>query len=168
MLPIRTILHATDFSEHSAAAFRLASSLARDYGARLIVLHVQPPSVVYGDMGAYFVAPEGQSQELMKQLRELRPESPTVVVDYRLVEGDPVEEILHTARETNSDVIVLGTHGRKGLGRLLLGSVAEQTVRTAPCPVLTVKPTPPNAKSHRETAQGEISEAVERREVVRT
>ena len=168
MLPIRTILHATDFSEHSAAAFRLASSLARDYGARLIVLHVQQPSVVYGDMGAYFLAPEGRNQELMKQLRGLRPEDPTVVVNYRLVEGDPVAEILHTARETSSDVIVLGTHGRRGLGRLLLGSVAEQTIRTAPCPVLTVKPTPPRAKPHGETARKENAQAAECGEVVRS
>jgi universal stress protein A len=104
----------------------------------------------------------------MKQLRGLRPEDPAVVVNYRLVEGDPVEEILRTGRETNSDVIVLGTHGRKGLGRLLLGSVAEQTVRTAPCPVLTVKPTPPTAKPRGKPAREENAEAAERGEVVRT
>jgi nucleotide-binding universal stress UspA family protein len=168
MLPIRTILYATDFSENSAAAFRVASSLARDYGAQLIVLHVQLPSVVYGDMGAYFVAPEGKNQELMKQLRELKPEDPAVVVDYRLVEGDPAEEILHTARETNSDVIVLGTHGRKGLGRLLLGSVAEQTVRTAPCPVVTVKPPSLGTEPRRKSAREVNAEEAECGEVVRS
>jgi nucleotide-binding universal stress UspA family protein len=62
-----------------------------------------------------------------------------VAVEQRLAEGDPAAEILHLATDTGCDMIVLGTHGRTGLDRLLMGSVAEQIVRKAPCPVLTVK-----------------------------
>jgi nucleotide-binding universal stress UspA family protein len=167
MLPIRTVLHATDFSESCAAAFRLACSLARDYGARLIVLHVQPPTMGFGEMGGFTLVPEGHSEELMHQLRQLRPDDPAVVVDYRLVEGDAAEEILRTARETNTDVIVLGTHGRKGLGRLLLGSVAEQTVRTAPCPVVPVKPAPRSIKPRTRATPKGTAEAPACRELVR-
>ena len=158
MLPIRTILHATDFSENCAAPFRLACSLARDYGARLIVLHVQPPTMAFGEMDGVYLVPDASSEELMKQLRERKPEDPAVVVDYRLAEGDAAEEILRTAQETSSDVIVLGTHGRKGLGRLLLGSVAEQTVRSALCPVVTVKPTPRKTSRLSKDARQEMTE----------
>ena len=94
MLPIRTILHATDFSDSCVAAFWLACSLARDYGARLIVLHVQAPSMAFGEMGGFSLVAETQSKELMEQLRGLKPEDPAVVVDYRLAEGDAAEEIL--------------------------------------------------------------------------
>src|SRR5260370_15572717 len=109
-----------------------------------------------GEMGGFSQLAEGQGTELMQQLHDLKPEDPGVVVDYRLAEGDTAEEILRTARETNSDVIVLGTHGRKGLGRLLLGSVAEQTVRTAPCPVVTVKPASRKGPERNKAAQREM------------
>jgi universal stress protein A len=159
MLPIRTVLHGTDFSESSAAAFRLACSLARDYGAQLIVLHVQPPAVAIGETGGFYLNPEGERDELMKELRGLSPEDPAVIVDYRLAEGNAADEILRAAQETDCDVIVLGTHGRKGLGRLLLGSVAEQIVRTAPCPVLTVKPTPHKTTTRCEAVPQKIAKA---------
>jgi hypothetical protein len=68
-----------------------------------------------------------------------------MTVEYRLVEGEPVREILRAARETACDLIVTGTHGRSGLDRLLMGSVAEQLLRKAPCPVLTVKARDPEA-----------------------
>jgi nucleotide-binding universal stress UspA family protein len=143
MLPIRTIVHATDLSDSSGAGFRLACSLARDYGARLIVLHVQPLPATFYAMEPGFYPPEDQRPEVLNRLHDVRPEDPAVRVEHRLVEGDAADEILRVARETNADLIVLGTHGRKGLGRLLLGSVAEQVVRKAACPVVTVKPTTP-------------------------
>ena len=139
MLPIRTILHPTDFSEYSGYAFRLACALARDYGARLVVLHVAaPPVVVYGE-GVLPPAPEDYQERLRGQLQQVVSPDPKVPVEHRLVEGDAVTEILRLAEETKCDLIVMGTHGRTGLGRLLMGSVAEQVVRKAPCPVLTVK-----------------------------
>jgi nucleotide-binding universal stress UspA family protein len=135
---IRTILHPTDFSERSAAAFRLACSLARDHGATLIVLHVTAPDVYLAD-GMYIPLPPGQRLDLKRRLEELRPEEGDVRVEHRLVEGGPAPEILKVAAEVPCDLVVMGTHGRTGLGRLLMGSVAEEVVRKAPCPVLTVK-----------------------------
>jgi nucleotide-binding universal stress UspA family protein len=144
MLPVRTVLHPTDFSEHSRYAFRLACALARDYGARLVVLHVgPPPGIVYGT-GPVPVEGAPHQQELREKLAELQAPDPKVPVEHRLaVHADPASEILRVAGELGCDVIVLGTHGRTGLGRVVLGSVAEQVLRKAGCPVLTVKLPPP-------------------------
>jgi nucleotide-binding universal stress UspA family protein len=138
MLPIRTILHPTDFSEHSDPAFWLACSVARDYGARLVVLHVVPPPVFHGEVVARR-QPDGYHTDLEKQLQEFRPREPGIPVERRVEDGDPAAAILRVAQEVPCDLIVMGTHGRTGLGRLLMGSVAEQVMRRAPCPVLTVK-----------------------------
>ena len=137
----RTILYPTDFSEPSGYLFQLACSLARDQGARLVVLYVAepPPFITYGEMEKLLQVPDGYRQELETKLREFRPEDDGVPVDYRVVSGEPVAEILHAAEEVRCDLIAMGTHGRTGPGRVLLGSVAEQVVRRAPCPVLTVK-----------------------------
>jgi nucleotide-binding universal stress UspA family protein len=138
MLPIRIILHPTDFSERSDWAFRLACSLARDYGAHLLIVHVIPtPVTVVGD--AVWAGPIAvDMDEVKNKLLRLVGPDPTRV-ERRLEEGDPANEILRLAREYHCDLIVMGTHGRRGLGRLLMGSVAEQVVRKAPCPVVTVK-----------------------------
>jgi nucleotide-binding universal stress UspA family protein len=139
MLPIRTILHPTDFSAYSDQAFQLACALSRDYGARLIVLHVAtPPVIVYGE-GVLPPEPAVFQEQLRERLQHVVPKDPKLAVEHRLVEGDVAKEILRLAGETKSDLIVMGTHGRTGLGRLLMGSVAEQVVRKASCPVLTVK-----------------------------
>jgi nucleotide-binding universal stress UspA family protein len=140
MFPVRTILHATDFSPRSAYAFQIACALASDYAARLLVVHVYPfPS--YGSLEMPMIVPDPAEIEagLSKQLAAVRPADADLCVEHRLCCGAPAEEILRLARESNSDLIVMGTHGRSGLGRLLLGSVAEAVLRKAPCPVLTVK-----------------------------
>jgi nucleotide-binding universal stress UspA family protein len=148
MLPVHTILHPTDFSERSQHAFWLACSLARDYGARLIVLHVVPvPAVVYGE-GVLPPNPEELLAAAREQLNRLPAPRADVRAERQLADGDAVEEILRIAREAGADLVVMGTHGRTGVGRLLMGSVAEQVVRRASCPVLTVKapfPAPPRA-----------------------
>jgi nucleotide-binding universal stress UspA family protein len=140
MLPIRTILHPTDFSERSLHAFRLACALARDYQARLVVVHVgSPPVIVYGG-GVVPPEPQRYEEELREKLHQLQADDPKVRVEHRLtIGGDPSAEILRVAQEVQSDVIIMGTHGWTGLGRLLMGSVAEQVVRKAPCPVLTLR-----------------------------
>ena len=139
MLAIRTILHPTDFSERSEFAFRLACSLARDYGARLTVLHVTEPAMAVTCDGVLMFPPAVDVLPLRERLQQLRPPDPKVQVEHRVVEGNAAIEILRVAEETKCDMIVLGTHGRTGLGRLLMGSVAEQVLRRASCPVLTVK-----------------------------
>jgi nucleotide-binding universal stress UspA family protein len=142
MLPIRTILHPTDFSAPSAAAFQVACALARDYGARLVLLYVKPPDIVYGDGFILPPDPEPVRRELFDKLKALGPADPALRVERVLLEGDPAAGIVEKARELPCDVIVMGTHGRTGVGRLLLGSVAEVVLRRAPCPVLTVKGLP--------------------------
>jgi nucleotide-binding universal stress UspA family protein len=140
MLPIHTILHPTDFSEHSAYALRLACALTRDYGARLVILHVAtPPVLVYGEAVLPAPDPEVLTREEQDQLNQLAVPDAGVRAERRFEQGDAVAAILRVAEELPADLIVLGTHGRTGLGRLLMGSVAEQVVRKAPCPVLTVK-----------------------------
>jgi nucleotide-binding universal stress UspA family protein len=139
MLPIRTILHPTDFSDRSQNAFKLACALARDYAACLLVVHVVPtPLAVYVE-GMVAEPLTEFRDEVHAQLCALRPDDPAVRPEYFTLEGDPTHEILQFAQDHACDLIVLGTHGRTGLGRLLMGSVAEGVVRRAACPVLTVK-----------------------------
>lgn len=149
MTPIRTILHPTDFSAPAEQAFQLACSLARDRDARLILLHVlERPLIIQGGVMA---APPlaGPSEEeraaLRQKLGQLQASDPKVRMEHQLEEGDAATAILQVAQETTCDLIVMGTHGRTGLARLLMGSVAEKVLRNAPCPVLTVK-TPASAK----------------------
>ena len=139
MLPLATILHPTDFSGYSEFAFRLACALARDYKARLVLLHVIPtPIVVY--YGAVPAESWSSVAEVKEHLRQLERRAHQVRVESQVMVGDPVDMILRVAEETNSDVIVMGTHGRTALARLLMGSVAELVLRNALCPVLTAKP----------------------------
>jgi nucleotide-binding universal stress UspA family protein len=140
MLALDSILFPTDFSERSEYAFRLACSLARDHDARLILLHIIPPpqTVAYEAMPVLPAYPPGYRKELEEKLRGLKPPA-EVQVEYRLEEGYAATEIVRIAAEIHCDMIVMGTHGRSGLGRLLLGSVAEEVLRKASCPVLTVK-----------------------------
>ncbi len=139
MLTIRTVIHPTDFSENSDYAFRVACSLARDYGARLVLVHVTPNAVLSGELAAVPPRPPEVWQTLREELANLRAPDAGVKVEHHLKEGDPATEILRLAQETKADVIVMGTRGRTGLGRVLMGSVAEQILRKAPCLVLTVR-----------------------------
>jgi nucleotide-binding universal stress UspA family protein len=144
MLSIQTILHPTDFSTYSAYAFALACALARDYGARLVVVHVaMPPVIVYGE-GVVPPDPEANRDRLRERLQQVVPQEPAVPVEHRLADGNAAAEILRLAEELHVDLVVMGTHGRTGLGRLLMGSVAEQVLRKASCPVLTVKTPQPS------------------------
>lgn len=137
MLPIRTILHATDFSDRAENAFRLACAMARDYQARLLVAHVIPAMPVTPALGA--APPEIETEGALQERFDRYVGEEEVVAERFLLEGDPPAEILRLAEDTQCDLIVLGTHGWTGLSRLLMGSVAEQVVRRASCPVLTVR-----------------------------
>lgn len=139
MLSIRTILHPTDFSQGADHAWQVACALARDYRAKLIVLHVQAPPVLgYGEFGM-LPLPEPARAELDNQLAKVQPTDPNQLATRFLAQGDGPGEIIRFAKEHGCDLIVMGTHGRRGLGRLLMGSVAEAVVRKAACPVLVVK-----------------------------
>jgi nucleotide-binding universal stress UspA family protein len=127
--PYAAILVPTDFSTRARDTYRAASALARE-GSRLIALHV---------VESVPVAYEGHEQALDQRLRELVPPVPGVVMDYRLAEGDPAEQILRVAAEESCDLIVIASHGRTGLDRLLMGSVAEKVARGARCTVQIVR-----------------------------
>lgn len=146
MMPIRTILFPTDFSDPSRAAFGFACSLARDYGAELVIAHVAGPPVLMSANGVLPPIPvESDSDRLREELLGLTPPDPRVRTRRELAEGDAVHEILRLAGEAKADLIVMGTHGRSGVGRVLMGSVAEAVLRKAPCPVLTVRGSIPAA-----------------------
>ena len=143
MLSIKTVLYATDFSPNSETAFGLACALARDYGAKLVIQHViMPPSALaYREMVLRGELNEG-FEAIEKKLRAVRPRDTGLAVEHRLTQGDAAQEILRLAGEVKADLVIMGTHGRTGLGRLM-GSVAEKVVRQAPCPVLTLKAAAP-------------------------
>ncbi|MCI0463484.1 MAG: universal stress protein [Gemmataceae bacterium] len=142
MLQLKAILHPTDFSPPSDYAFRLAGSLARDHAARLIVLHVVltlgPELISHGEAVSQ-LQPDSYRHQLWEDLRRVQLPDPVVPVEHLLAEGDPAAEIVRAAQNTGAELIVMATHGRTGLQRLLMGSVAEQVMRKASCPVLTVK-----------------------------
>lgn len=140
MAPIRAVLHPTDFSMLSQPAFKMACALARDYDARLILLHVGS-APIFSYIGGFLPAQEEDLRvELKKKLMTMRPEDPDLRVDHVLVMSeDAAGAIQETARTEHADLIVLGTHGWSGVSRLLMGSVAEQVMRKATCPVLTVR-----------------------------
>jgi nucleotide-binding universal stress UspA family protein len=141
MFAIRTILHPTDFSEQSEYAFRLTCALARDHGARVVLFHVAMPVVVAEGL-LLQESPEEAKQKLWDAFHRLEKSDPKVRelrIETKLAEGEPATEILRAAQEIQPDLIVMGTHGRRGFVRLLMGSVAEAVLRKAPCPVLTVK-----------------------------
>ena len=143
MLAFEIILHPTDFSERSKCAFDLACSLARDHGARLVVLHVaSPPIIAFGNGVPVHDQLVDNRLPLEKRLREIQPSDSGLQIEHRLERGAPAERIIRVAHETGCDLIVMGTHGRTGLGRMLMGSVAEEVLRKATCPVLTVKAMP--------------------------
>jgi len=139
MMRLKTILHATDFSPQAEAAFQLASSLARDHMARLVVLHVAPVPANFTGEGMITPPVPTDLTSVRERLCQIGKDYPSLAVHHLLSEGDPVTEIIATAKDNQSDMIVIGTHGRSGLSRLLLGSVAEQVVRKAPCAVVTIK-----------------------------
>ncbi len=139
------ILYATDFSPASTAALRFASSLASDAGATLHVLHV---GVSHADAFAttapygYTISEEVEKRERADRAQKLDSICPTVEgvrCERHHLEGHPAEEVLRFAEEEGVDLIVVGSHGRTGLSRMLMGSVAEEIVRRAECPVLVVK-----------------------------
>jgi nucleotide-binding universal stress UspA family protein len=144
MAAIQRILSAVDFSETSTAAARRALELARATGAELVFLHaLHEPAFSYAD-GAGYLTPDLIEQFELEMQRRLDAwaqslAEPGLRMRTRVVHGAPQTALVDAAKDERADLIVLGTHGRTGLGHLLLGSVAERVVRTSPVPVLTVR-----------------------------
>ena len=140
---IKSILFPTDFSESSDAALNFASSLAAESGALLYFAHVSDSTpVYYAGYGAFAYEP-GRVEEIIRnnhdRLEKTKPTVEGVDCQHHSLTGDAAKEILAFAKKESVDLVVMGSHGRTGLSRLLMGSVAEEVVRRAACPVLIVK-----------------------------
>jgi nucleotide-binding universal stress UspA family protein/quercetin dioxygenase-like cupin family protein len=159
---IHTILHPTDFSESANNAFQWACSLAKANQARLIVLHIMLPSSapILASPAPDPMQPAESQADLKGAFPWPEPSDPDVIVEHRVAEGDAPLVILRLATAMKCDVIVMGTHGRSGLSRLLTGSVAEEVLRKATCPVLVVKDLPENKSIEKEDS-GKLGEVVD-------
>ncbi len=145
MKPFEKILTAIDFSESSDFAFEYALTLATQFQAELTVMHVINEPV---DLRGFYV-PHISFEQLEKEIEEGAEKMmvkfcQTKLGDFTryktaIVTGIPYEEIIRKAEETGASLIVLGTHGRTGIDHLIFGSTAERVVRSAACPVLTIR-----------------------------
>ena len=137
--PIRIILHPTDFSVDSEAALRVARGLAQAHEARLIILHVVMLQVLMDGTAAAEIDPHFYTDALDEVRRRVDGPDLKHPVETMLVRGYEAQGITQTAEDIGCDLIVMGSHGRTGLSRLLMGSVAENVLPKANCPVLIVK-----------------------------
>lgn len=144
-MEIKRILFPTDFSEGALNALPYAVDLAKSYGAKLYMLHVIYDIATASGLYVPHISVDEMYKELdisaRKELEKFGLDKRNDVkdVEYTVIRGIPYEEILKFAQEKSIDLIVIGTHGRKGLDRVLFGSTAERVVRNASCPVLTVR-----------------------------
>jgi nucleotide-binding universal stress UspA family protein len=143
---LKRILHATDFSKASARALQEAVKLAKENSARLLVVHVIEPTpyVAGGEFGGAEIYmkledatkrnAQSSMSKLMQRLKKLQ-----IKAESLLLRGAAHEQIVKAAKSKKADMIVIGTHGRTGLSKLFLGSVAGKVVSLATCPVMTVR-----------------------------
>ncbi len=137
-----TVIIATDFSEASLLALETGLRLAQDSEAQVHLLHVLNPPVGMDPMGTVTPSIPDLEKAAKSQLENLVPENVPegVTIHPVVLRGSPPKTIATFAREKDADLIVVGTHGRTGLGRLFMGSTAEALLRQAPCHVMVVKP----------------------------
>lgn len=141
---IKSILVPVDFSSNSSRALDYAHTLATRFSASLHLIHVcEVPSLTTGSMDAYAIAYANWSQQLgeeaERELLKLLPKLAGVPVTTEVLFGSPARALVTAATNHKVDLIVMGTHGHGPLMHALMGNVAERVVRTAPCPVLTVR-----------------------------
>lgn len=147
MKPIRHVLCATDFSAASRRALDAATALAKSSNAELTLLHVLAPPVVIPEQYLDAATMEDLDRRgrvwSIRELQKLSKRTTRAGVQTTVLvrPGDPAEQIVRAGKVVKADLIVTGTHGRRGLKRLFLGSVAQQVVALATCPVVTVRGT---------------------------
>jgi nucleotide-binding universal stress UspA family protein len=147
MITLKRLLVATDFGDAADSALRYGRALARAFGAELHVVHVVDNVFARSaiDFGSSAIAPQVQEDLERASRRQVEgllgddDRRDLHAVTTAVTSLDPAEAIVHYARAQAVDLIVLGTHGRGAVAHLFLGNVAERVVRTAPCPVLTVR-----------------------------
>jgi nucleotide-binding universal stress UspA family protein len=145
-MQFRHILAPTDFSEYSKKAVAFALELAQKFGAKLSILHVieLPPYPIEGyvppSLSATFL--EDMERQAAQDLAQVIPEAEGAKIEVArlVIVGTPYSKIIETAEAEQVDLIVMATAGRTGFSHLVLGSIAERVVRTATCPVLTIRP----------------------------
>jgi nucleotide-binding universal stress UspA family protein len=145
MTVFRRILVPTDFSAQAEAAWETARRLARALGAEVLLVHVAAETPLYSEgvvtterVREVFEASRGWAERTLGQWAD-RARTEGLLVKTALRAGVPHREIVAAAGEVGADLIVIGTHGRGGVDRALLGSVADRVIRLAPCPVLAVR-----------------------------
>ncbi len=135
---IKHILVPIDFSDSNQTLNQYASALAESTNARITYLHVSQPDVPYGSYT--YIDVEQETAKDQEQLALIQPARSGIVAAHVVETGAPADQIVEFAKQNGVDLIVMGTHGRTGLRRALMGSVAESVVRHAECPVLALKP----------------------------
>jgi nucleotide-binding universal stress UspA family protein len=141
-VPLKNVLYATDFSGHSNAALPYALSIARKYGSKVFAVHVvslspfpsSSPTIAWQALASQAV------REAKEAMTKLEPQLEGIPHKVLIRKGDIWKELSRIVDEERIDLIVVGTHGRAGVSKVLMGSVAERIFRQAPCPVLTVGP----------------------------
>jgi nucleotide-binding universal stress UspA family protein len=139
---VKTILVPTDFSDGSQVALEYATSLAKSFSAKIILLHVietftYTMTEALQVVNVYALVRNAVEPVMDRTVQDLQKDR--VSASRLLVQGTADQEIVGQAKEAGADLIVMGTHGRRGVSHAFIGSVAERVVRTAPCPVLTVR-----------------------------
>jgi nucleotide-binding universal stress UspA family protein len=141
-MDIRKVLFPTDFSHYNDAALEVASTLASEANAKLDILHVddmRDVNVTLADLG-YVLPTEMEDRPAVRErLAQVVPPVAGLRYEHHYLKGTPVSEITQFAEREHIDLIVMASHGRTGLWRILMGSVAEGVMRKAACPVLIVK-----------------------------
>ena len=145
-MQIRTILMPTDFSEYADYALTWAIQMAADSHAKLVLFHATDPISPFAFPDSIYLPELRRVEEQMltdaeKRMAECLKKvgSSAVVVETRVVVGEPVSEICRAVGREQADLIIIGSHGRTGLAHVLLGSVAERVMRQASCPVLVAR-----------------------------
>jgi nucleotide-binding universal stress UspA family protein len=149
---IKKILVPTDFSAHADEAFRVAHTLARAVGADVILFHVAHPPAVVTEGGRFLADPgKDNTANLWDRFRSILPNDPKVRVEHEVIIADQpgASHILAILDKLGCDLIVMGTHGTSWLKQRLFGSMTEEVVRRARCPVMVVK-----APAHQAVAPG--------------
>ena len=142
MSRFRHILHPTDFSRASGAAFKRAVDIAKADHSKLLLVHVMSPAALsYVSPQIYAEIEASARADAQKLLDALAGKARRAGVRCRtlLLDGIPHERIVRAARSARADLVVIGTHGRSGFAKVMLGSVASRVVASARCPVLTVR-----------------------------
>ena len=138
MISVKNVLVAIDFDEHTETVLDYARTLTRMFGGRLHVLHVTENSFLRPTAMDPHSLQASAVNQVSQRLTDADRQNLAARAVVRISDA-PADEIVDYARDEGIDLIVMGTHGRKAVAHLLLGSVAERVVRAAPCPVLTVR-----------------------------